>query len=103
QLTVLALESAEGNRTIELLNRDLQTKVEKISEQQRRILALQSQLRKQSLLRRPPPGPPPENGDRPATDGAPRFTAGIIGSSPHLRQLLNLVRKVAAHERTVVL
>ena len=42
QITALALASAEGHRTIEALNRDLQTKVEKISEQQRRILALQS-------------------------------------------------------------
>ena len=48
QLTVLALVSAEGHRTIEALNRELQAKVEKIAEQQRRILALQSQL-----LRRP--------------------------------------------------
>ena len=43
-MTVLALVSAEGHRTIEALNRELQTKVEKIAEQQRRILALQSQL-----------------------------------------------------------
>src|SRR5207302_234879 len=42
QITALALESAEGHRTMELLNRDLRDKVEKISEQQRRILALQS-------------------------------------------------------------
>src|SRR5437899_1278495 len=48
QLTVPALESAEGHRTIEVLNRDLRAKVEKISEQQRRILALQSQLTRQS-------------------------------------------------------
>src|SRR5262249_46057380 len=50
QITVLALESAEGHRTIEVLNQDLQTKVDKISEQQRRILALQSQLRRQQTL-----------------------------------------------------
>ncbi len=50
QITVLALESAEGHRTIEQLNRDLQAKVEKISEQQRRILALQTQLRRQTTL-----------------------------------------------------
>ncbi len=46
QITALALVSAEGHRTIDLLNRDLKTKVEKIAEQQRRILALQSQLRR---------------------------------------------------------
>ena len=33
QIGVLALESAEGHRTIEQLNGDLQSKVEKISEQ----------------------------------------------------------------------
>ncbi|HWY86593.1 MAG TPA: GAF domain-containing protein, partial [Gemmataceae bacterium] len=44
QITVLALGSAEGHRTIEQLNRELQAKLEKISEQQRRILALQTQL-----------------------------------------------------------
>ncbi len=51
QITVLALVSAEGHRTIETLNRELQGKVEKIAEQQRRILALQSQL---SANRHPP-------------------------------------------------
>src|SRR5205814_2314156 len=44
QITVLALVSAEGHRTIETLNQELQAKVEKIAEQQRRIIALQSQL-----------------------------------------------------------
>ena len=43
QLIALALVSAEGHRTIESLNRELQTKVEKIAEQQRRILTLQTQ------------------------------------------------------------
>ena len=38
----------EVPRTIEELNRELQTKVEKISEQQRRILALQQQLTSQT-------------------------------------------------------
>ena len=45
---MLALENALGHQTIEQLNRDLQAKVEKISEQQRRILALQTQLRQRS-------------------------------------------------------
>ena len=44
QITVLALVSAEGHRTIETFNRELQAKVEKIAEQQRRILALQSSV-----------------------------------------------------------
>ncbi len=53
QMTVLALVSAEGHRKIDTLNRELQTKVEKIAEQQRRIMALQSQL---SSRRSPPVG-----------------------------------------------
>src|SRR5207237_8763407 len=44
QVTALALVSSEGGRTIEVLNRELKGKVEKIAEQQRRISALQSQL-----------------------------------------------------------
>ncbi len=96
QITVLALENAEGHRTIEVLNRDLQAKVEKISEQQRRILALQTQLRKQSLLRRPPATPPPDADKVDVSDG-------IVGNSPLVRQLLDLVRKVASNDRTVVL
>jgi transcriptional regulator with GAF, ATPase, and Fis domain len=107
QLTVLALVSAEGHRTIEALNRDLQTKVEKIAEQQRRILALQSQLMKradqESRVRGQEsekkevseegktsvavPTPPPE---------------GLVGSSPQVRQLLDLVRKVAASQSAVL-
>ena len=60
-MTVLALVSAEGHRNIETLNRELQTKVEKIAEQQRRILALQSQL---SAIRHPPAARPPSGSDR---------------------------------------
>src|SRR5262249_7216941 len=74
QITVPALESAEGHRTIELLNRDLRAKVEKISEQQRRILALQSQLRRQGFgVRDQGPGTRERDtaaaGQQPAGDG----------------------------------
>jgi transcriptional regulator with GAF, ATPase, and Fis domain len=103
QITVLALESAVGHRTIELLNRDLQTKVEKISEQQRRILALQSQLRKQSVVRGLAAVQGGEAAEaRPgAADDGPR--GGIIGSSPPVRQLLDLVRKVSGSEAAVLI
>ncbi len=48
QVTALALLlSAEGHRTIDALNRELKDKVEKIAEQQRRIVLLQSQIRVQ--------------------------------------------------------
>jgi transcriptional regulator with PAS, ATPase and Fis domain len=96
QITVLALESAEGHRTIEQLNRDLQGKVEKISEQQRRILALQTQLRRQSVPHDDPaPEPPP---DAPAV-----ASGGMVGSGPVVQQLLHLVRKVAATDAVVLI
>src|SRR5262249_10794690 len=44
QVTVLALTSAEGRQAVDVLNRELQDKVEKIAEQQRRILALQKKV-----------------------------------------------------------
>jgi transcriptional regulator with GAF, ATPase, and Fis domain len=106
QITVLALVGAEGHRTIETLNRDLQAKVEKIGEQQRRILALQSQLMKQgsgargqAAEQKAPDGSPPASDPTPLTTGA----NGIIGSSPQVRELLQLVKKVSASELAVLL
>jgi transcriptional regulator with GAF, ATPase, and Fis domain len=99
QITIVALESAAKHRTIEVLNQDLQAKVEKIAEQQRRILALQTQLHRQAVVEKPPrPEPPAE------VDGAagPNI-GGIVGSSPVVRQLLSVVRKVAATDAVVLL
>jgi transcriptional regulator with GAF, ATPase, and Fis domain len=112
QITVLALVSAEGYRTIEGLNRDLKTKVEKIAEQQRRILALQSQLSRRSEVgsQKPevkdpigpigPTGPISPMG--PMSPTAPD-SDGIIGSSPQVQHLLSLVKRVAPSEATVLL
>lgn len=97
QLTALALESAHGHRVIEGLNRDLSEKVEKISEQQRRILALQSQLMRQSAV---------VQKDKDGQAGVGDSTApksGIIGSSPVVRQLMELVRKVSATQSAVLI
>jgi transcriptional regulator with GAF, ATPase, and Fis domain len=105
QLTALALESAQGHRTIEFLNRDLRGKVEKISEQQRRILALQNQLTK-GLGRSEPAGDRPR-AEAPGRNGATPPAAdpfqGIIGSSPALRRLLEMARKVSATQSTVLI
>ncbi len=104
QVTVLALVSAEGHQTIDALSRELQAKVEKIAEQQRRILALQSQLKtvdggRWSVDREEASGPSTE--DRPpSTEPSP---GGIIGSSPQVRHLLNQVRKVAASQSEVLI
>jgi transcriptional regulator with GAF, ATPase, and Fis domain len=97
QMTVLALLSAEGHRKIDTLNRELQAKVEKIAEQQRRIMTLQNQL---SAIRHPTPPP----GEQRATDGGQRAEDnGMIGSSPQVRQLMQQVRKVAASDSVVLL
>src|SRR5205814_4488096 len=86
QVTVLALVSGEGGRTIAALNRDLQEKVQKIAEQQRRITTLQNQLvRKQEVA-----APAEESNIEPEPAPAPSLAlqasipapAGIIGSSP---------------------
>ena len=102
QITVLALDSAEGHRTIEQLNGELQGKVEKIAEQQRRILALQSQLRRQTVPdveQTIPLGDPGKaedaHGDHPPD--------GIHGDSPAVRLLLNQVRKVAGTDAVVLI
>jgi transcriptional regulator with GAF, ATPase, and Fis domain len=102
QISVLALVSAEGHRTIDALNRDLQAKVEKIAEQQRRILALQSQLLHKDQSAR--------TKDEPADAAAALPPAcmvlppsGMVGSSLQLQQLMHLVRKVAASPSAVLL
>jgi len=99
QMTALALENAARHRTIEGLNRELQGKVEKISEQQRRIMALQNQLVKADT--RP-------NGEAAAEDltMTPRglvLDGVIIGAGPSARQLMQLVRKVAQSQSAVLL
>jgi transcriptional regulator with GAF, ATPase, and Fis domain len=103
QITVLALESADGHRTIEQLNQELQAKVEKISEQQRRILALQTQLRRQTVDAKNGNGDP--NGA--SRDDTPKSAAagpgGIVGSGPLVSRLLHLVRKVAATDAVVLI
>ena len=114
QITVLALVSGEGGRTIEALNRELQTKVEKIAEQQRRILALQTQLTRRQRVEvdAVPSEEPAANGeaaDNGTAAAAARPTAAepapgdIVGSGPAVRQLLQLVRKVAGADAAVLL
>src|SRR5205085_1421260 len=95
--TALALASAEGHRTIEALNRALQTKVDKISEQQRRILALQQQLTSQAKFAAAKDAPPPAEPPAELPAGA------IVGSGATVRQVLALVRKVAASPSAVLI
>ncbi|HMF13551.1 MAG TPA: sigma 54-interacting transcriptional regulator, partial [Gemmataceae bacterium] len=110
QITALALVGAEGRRTIEILNRDLHAKVEKIGEQQRRILALQSQLTKQrSAVRSPEPGTQNQEHESrideasSATHAEPNSNGrGIVGSSAPVQELLQLVKKVSTSELAVL-
>jgi transcriptional regulator with GAF, ATPase, and Fis domain len=108
QITSVALESAAQHRTIEQLNQELQTKVDKIAEQQRRILALQSQLYRKSATDKadPRPAPAPASG-KPDDVRVPAAgianVAGIVGSSPVVQQLLSVIRKVAVTDAVVLL
>lgn len=105
QLAALSLVGAEGHRTIEALNQELQTKMEKIAEQQRRILALQAALtrsRTAALSLAPPAeleSPPSAARDLPPVD----HPEGLIGSSLAIRHLVSQVRKVAASPSAVLL
>jgi transcriptional regulator with GAF, ATPase, and Fis domain len=95
-IAALALQSVAGRRAIESLNRDLQTKVEKISEQQERILALQRQLMRQSALET----------QRRHTLELPSGAAeesDLVGSSAVVGNLLDLVHKVAASPSAVLI
>ncbi len=99
QMSALALVGAEGHRTIDALNRELQAKVEKIAEQQRRILALQNQLTSRAARPDPAPADSP-----PPTPAAPAEAPdGVVGSSVAVRQLMGLVRRVAASSSAVLL
>jgi transcriptional regulator with GAF, ATPase, and Fis domain len=115
QMTALALVSAEGHRTIEALNRDLKTKVEKIAEQQRRILALQSQLQREDQGTSRQDKPTGRQGDKEAGNGdsssvslsapppVPLASHGLVGSSDTVQHLLQLVKRVAPSSSAVLL
>ena len=100
QITALALVSTEGHRTIDALNRELQGKVEKIAEQHRRIVALQSQLASRKALAG---STAPAEAAVLTAPSPPVAADGLVGSSPQVRQLLHLVRKVAATPSAVLL
>jgi transcriptional regulator with GAF, ATPase, and Fis domain len=106
QVTVLALVSGEGGRTIEVLNRELKAKIEKIAEQQRRILALQSQLvRRDEGGKKPDDALPASDAEEPpgAASAALAQPREIVGSSPAIQNLMQLVRKVAGSPSAVLL
>ncbi len=94
-VAILALHSAGIHQTLERLNQELRAKVEKIAEQQRRILILQDQLAQgrgdDAGVREP--GELPE----------PMVFGPIKGSSPAVRRMLELARRVAASHSAVLI
>jgi transcriptional regulator with GAF, ATPase, and Fis domain len=105
QIAGLALHGAEGHAAMETLNRDLQEKVQKISEQQRRIVTLQSQLLQQGA-NKPATTEPPTTPYVPLKDPTSQPiqpVEGIVGSSSIMKQLLNSVRKVAFSQSAVLI
>lgn len=111
-MATLALRSSGIQHTLEMLNQELREKIDKIGEQQRRIVVLQEQL---SISRRTAPrereaGEPhvepvvPANAAH-AAAGAERADAfaGIQGTSHAMREMIAIARKVAATNSAVLL
>jgi len=88
----MTAESANAYDTIQELNRDLGEKVNKIAEQQRRIVLLQERLMK-----------PAEGQIAESVDGAAMDFGQIKGSGSAVRQMLELVAKVAVSESAVLI
>lgn len=105
QLASLALHSTQGSKAMESLNRELQEKVQKISEQQRRIVTLQSQLLRLGA-NRPVPSEAGAGESVPVEISSEVFATSveqaIVGSSNSIRQLLNEAKKVASSMAAVL-
>ncbi|MGC8642487.1 MAG: sigma 54-interacting transcriptional regulator [Isosphaeraceae bacterium] len=106
-VATLALHSADIQETLESLNRDLRGKVEKIAEQQRRILILQEQLRDRAERDRdaliPAEGTSALLDERALDDPALAVFDQIKGSSPAVRRMIAMARKVAASPSAVLI
>jgi len=102
-VATMALHSADIQQTLEGLNRELRDKVDKIAEQQRRILVLQDQLMQRTGADDPagPDDPAPAPKSAPPAD--PVAFGPIKGSGPAVRQMLEVARKVAASPSAVLI
>ena len=98
-VATLAFRSADIQSTLETLNHELRDKVEKIAEQQRRILVLQDQL----AGRRHGDDVEESSEERPAVTEDPSVFGPIKGSSAVLRRLIDVARKVAASPSAVLI
>lgn len=97
-VATLALHSADIQQTLESLNQELRDKVEKIAEQQRRILILQDQL-----THGVPTTVGGETDPADATPPAPTVFDQIKGSGRAVRQMIDLARKVATSPSAVLI
>jgi transcriptional regulator with GAF, ATPase, and Fis domain len=91
-VATLALSSAGIQQTLESLNRELRDKVEKIAEQQRRILILQDQLMDRGDASQPPSEPV-----------EPTVFEQIKGTGRAVKQMLTVALKVAASPSAVLI
>ncbi|MGP0064502.1 MAG: sigma 54-interacting transcriptional regulator, partial [Isosphaeraceae bacterium] len=105
-VATLVLHSADIQETLKSLNQELRGKVDKIAEQQRRILILQDQLRERAGRERDEAGrsagmgaiePPVEN------DGDLGVFNAIKGSSAAVRKMIAMARKVASSPSAVLI
>jgi len=103
-VSAMALHSADIQETLEVLNSELRRKVDKIAEQQRRILILQDQLRDRAERENAAnPAPSPEDGAPSAPAADLEAFARIKGASPTARRMTDLARKVAASSSAVLI
>ncbi len=107
-VATLVLHSADIQQTLESLNQELRGKVEKIAEQQRRILILQDQLKDRAERERELSGGLPRAAalDHPP-DALPDQFPGVFdtmkGSSVAVRNMIAMARKVAVTDSAVLI
>ena len=105
-VATMVLHSADIQETLESLNQDLRGKVDKIAEQQRRILILQDQLRDRAGRDREAAAHSTESATvEPSveTSGEPAVFGAIKGSSAAVRKMIVMARKVAASPSAVLI
>jgi DNA-binding NtrC family response regulator len=95
--TTLALSTAQGHQMILTLKEQLQQKVDKIADQQRRIMFLQGELL--SRGEGEPRTDEPRQAEAAETD---TWHSEILGSSPAVRELLDKAAKVAQSPASVL-
>jgi transcriptional regulator with GAF, ATPase, and Fis domain/uncharacterized membrane protein YhaH (DUF805 family) len=103
-VATLVLHSSDIQETLENLNQELRDKVDKIAEQQRRILILQEQLRERAAREASTQPAEPGGAARPVVvDGNPDIFEAIKGSGQAVRRMITMARKVAPSPSAVLI